>query len=244
MAQPLINDRNKPEPMKILLVSATSPEIRPLLSQLMFNGSDNDQITHYRFRNAAVDVLVTGPGMVATAFHLGKQLHASSYDLAINTGICGSFNESIPIGTVVQVTRDFFPEMGAEDGESFLSLEQLGLTEAGSFPFTDGKIVSSGKPSSRILASLKKVLGITVNTVHGNDANIEKIRKSAEPNIESMEGAAFLFACKMAEVPCIQIRSVSNYVEVRDKSRWNIDLAVKNLNKTLGEILKEIAGKK
>jgi futalosine hydrolase len=48
--------------------------------------------------------------------------------------------------------------------------------------------------------------------------------------IESMEGAAFFYACRQAGVPCMQIRAVSNYVEKRNRDNWQIGLAVKNLN--------------
>jgi futalosine hydrolase len=51
------------------------------------------------------------------------------------------------------------------------------------------------------------------------------------PQIESMEGAAFFYACRQLNVPCLQIRAVSNYVEKRNRDNWHIGLAIKNLNK-------------
>ena len=44
-----------------------------------------------------------------------------------------------------------------------------------------------------------------------------------------MEGAAFLASCGHAK-HYTQIRAISNYVEKRDKSKWNMPLAIKNLN--------------
>jgi futalosine hydrolase len=52
-----------------------------------------------------------------------------------------------------------------------------------------------------------------------------------------MEGAAFHFACLQEKIPFLQLRCISNYVEVRDKSKWNIPLAVKNLNQVLVEVV-------
>jgi futalosine hydrolase len=40
------------------------------------------------------------------------------------------------------------------------------------------------------------------------------------------------------DVPCIQIRAVSNYVEKRNRDGWNIGLAIKNLNTFAIEFLK------
>jgi futalosine hydrolase len=39
-------------------------------------------------------------------------------------------------------------------------------------------------------------------------------------------------------VPCIQIRAVSNYVERRNRDNWQIGLAIKNLNIFALEFLK------
>jgi futalosine hydrolase len=44
----------------------------------------------------------------------------------------------------------------------------------------------------------------------------------------------------MENIPFLQLRTISNYVEVRDKSKWNIPLAVTNLNNTLLALLQEI----
>jgi len=57
------------------------------------------------------------------------------------------------------------------------------------------------------------------------------------PEVETMGGAAFLYGCLIEKIPCVQIRAISNFVEVRDKSRWNIPLAVKNLTTATLEIL-------
>jgi futalosine hydrolase len=39
----------------------------------------------------------------------------------------------------------------------------------------------------------------------------------------------------MLQIPCIQLRSISNYVEPRNRSNWNIPLAIKALNDYLLE---------
>jgi len=53
------------------------------------------------------------------------------------------------------------------------------------------------------------------------------------PAVESMEGAAFHYACLLEKIPFFQLRSISNYVEVRDKSKWKIPLAIQQLNENL-----------
>jgi len=54
-----------------------------------------------------------------------------------------------------------------------------------------------------------------------------------------MEGAAFLFVCEHEQIPCIQLRAVSNFVEKRNKEAWNIPLAIENLNQQLIAIIND-----
>ena len=226
--------------MRILLVSATLLEIRPFLNKLVRHGEENDRIHHYRLKNTSIDVLIPGIGMVQTAYHLGKHLTGNKYDLAINAGICGSFTKAIRIGDVVEIIEDCMTELGAEDGDRFLSVFDLGLFDPDSPPYTNGKLITTPETGSKILAKLTKVKGITVNTVHGNKQSIERVRSLFSPETESMEGAAFLYSCLLSNVPNVQIRAVSNFVEERDRSRWNLDLSLENLNKVLEEIFEEI----
>ena len=46
-----------------------------------------------------------------------------------------------------------------------------------------------------------------------------------------MEGAAVMMVSKRFKIPCVQIRTISNRVEQRNKTKWDISLAVSNLNK-------------
>ena len=55
-----------------------------------------------------------------------------------------------------------------------------------------------------------------------------------------MEGAAVFYVCLNEKIPCCQIRSISNFVGESDKNKWNIPLALKNLEDTILKILDEI----
>jgi len=55
--------------------------------------------------------------------------------------------------------------------------------------------------------------------------------------VESMEGAAFFMACEQFEIPCIQIRAISNKVEKRNTANWDLSLAIKNLNNKVEKII-------
>lgn len=195
--------------MKLLLVAATKVELNKVLEHFYLQG--DDYIVHPKF-----DILITGVGMTATAYALGKHLN-KNYNLVLNVGIAGSFNQNIPLGSLVNIESDTFAELGAEDQEEFLTINQLGYGE-------------STYSTSYKYDELPKVKGITVNTVHGNAASIANSLIRFKPETESMEGAAVFYACKKSNINCFQIRAISNYVEPRNKKNWQIDLAISNLN--------------
>jgi len=207
--------------MNILLVSATYLEIEPLLLQFQLEQEVNQKLKRYTYNKHKIDVLIPGVGMTCTAYWMGKTLNSKIYDVAINLGIAGSFNENIKIGETVNIISDQISEIGAEDGDSFLSTTDLG--------FTEEELPLKLLQDNSIINSLTKVSAITVNTTHGNDTSIQKIKERFNPQVESMEGAAFFYACLLEGITCAQIRTISNKVERRNKDNWDIPLAVKNL---------------
>ncbi|HIA36446.1 MAG TPA: futalosine hydrolase [Flavobacteriales bacterium] len=217
--------------MKILLVSATEKEFYPLRQRLGFSGESGS------FKDHALDLLVTGVGMVSTAYSLGKFLAAiNTIDLVINLGIAGSFNRSFELGEVVNVTQDMIFELGAEDGANFIYADLLGLVDERHLYFH-----SSHSVKCAILSNLKIAQGITVNKVHGNQATINLLQEKNNPDVETMEGAAFFYACDQAKLSAIQLRSISNYVEDRDRSKWELDLAINNLASKTMDIIEDLS---
>jgi futalosine hydrolase len=218
--------------MKLLIVAATRFEVQPLLDKMDISSNVDEKLIVCNYKKLQIDFLFTGVGMVATAYYTGITL-SDVYDLALNVGICGSFNRNLEIGAVVNVYEDCFSELGAENGDDFLTLNELNLQGITKIVNTNFQI------SNPVIELLPKVNGITVNTVHGNEKNIEKVVQKFHPIVESMEGAAFMFACENKKMPNSQIRAVSNYVERRNKELWNISLAIENLNKKMIKILNE-----
>jgi len=219
--------------VNILLIAATQKEVKPLLANIGWK--DNESV-HESF-NHQLTLLITGVGMVSTSLLLGAKLANKKYDLAINLGIAGAFDRSLELGEVVEVAADQFSEMGAEDGDDFLNLEDLGMAKPQEYTF---KSKLNNIPSLTIDHNLKTVNAITVNTVHGNEASIKLIEKRLCPQVESMEGAAFFNACNYYNTNSLQLRAISNYVEKRNRSNWKIDLAIDNLANETVSILKQI----
>jgi futalosine hydrolase len=217
--------------MRILLVAATPMEIAPVVAGLGAGSARGPRLNRHTLADHQVDVLVTGVGMVATAAWCSRVLAQTPYDVALNFGVCGSFDRALEPGAVVHVVADRIAELGAEAGPSFLTIQELHLLEDDEPPFNGGELVNSAPPVNVALAQLPRVHGITVNTVHGNERSIRAVAQRFAPQVESMEGAAFMYACLTNGLSFAQVRAVSNVIETRNRDAWKLPEAIANLNR-------------
>ena len=223
--------------MHILIVSATPFEILPLHKYLE-NEFESKEENNYAKGELHVQILVTGVGQMLTAFALGSVLSQHKFDLLINAGVAGAFDQNLALGTVVQVVSEQFGDLGAEDRDgSFLDIHGMGLIAGNEAPFQDGKLVNV---NSQNFDFLPKVSGLTVNKVHGEESSIQRIQEKYAVQVESMEGIAFFYAALMSEIPFLEIRSISNYVEARNRESWELGLAIDHLNQVLIAILERL----
>jgi futalosine hydrolase len=221
----------------VLVVAATEAEVSPFVAGLRRASAVGPKITHYRSDGHDIEVLISGVGMVATATWCSRVLSAERFDVALDLGVCGSFKPEIFAGSVVHVVSDRLVELGAEDGDTFVTIQEMKLLGDDEFPFTGGRLVNASPPVLGPLSSMRAVNGITVNTVHGNDDSIARVTKRFSPEVETMEGAAFMYACLIQGVPFAQVRAVSNMVERRNRAAWKLDEAITNLGAVARQML-------
>jgi len=222
--------------MKILITGASYQELEPIIKHYVVPGSSKDAMGKL-IQAGAVDFLVHGIGQAFTTMHLSHIYNQNQYDLAIQAGICGSFNKSLTPGAVCQVSSECFSDLGAEDRDEFLDIFDLQLMKRNEQPFFDGFLLNTNRFESHFLQSIQRVKGITVNTVHGNTSSIENIKKRLQPDVESMEGAAFFLTSLYAGIPFIEIRVVSNFVSPRDRKAWKIKEAIQMLELTITDLI-------
>jgi futalosine hydrolase len=223
----------------IIIVSATPFEIAPLKKHLDAQFKQ-DESGIYQKNELQVLPIVTGVGILATAFHLGHILSQIEPTLVINVGIAGALDSNLEIGEVVHIASEQLGDLGVEESDgSFKDMFDLGLIASDQTPFINGQLYN---PGADAFDFLKKVKGITVQKVHGAAKSIQSFReKYPNAQVESMEGAAVFYACLMKKTNFIQIRSISNRVEPRNRENWNLPLAIDNLNKVVIEILETLS---
>ena len=207
--------------MKILVMAATQEEIAPFLKW-----------------NTNIDVLICGVGIPSTVYCLTKKLLQEKYTLVIQAGIAGTFSKKIKNGDVVAVEQDAFADIGAQEKRKFKTLFELGFDDENKFPFRKGCLFNA----SEILQSshLKKVKAVTINKISGRKKQTKQLKAIFDAEIESMEGAAFHFVCLQQNIQFLQIRCISNKVGERDKAKWEIARAIKNLNQELIKLINSI----
>lgn len=216
--------------LRILYVTATAAEADTLKGIIAVKPALGN--------NFEILSLVTGVGSVASAWALKNWFAVNGKpDLAINAGIAGSYNEELNAGDIVMPYVDCFADAGIEDRENFITLFEAGLTKANEFPYKDGHLYSDPAYFNKLKDIIKPVKAITLNTATGSETSKAKWMKKFNPDIETMEGATFFYICTLEEIPFLAIRAISNKVEPRNRSSWNIALALNNLSEKLIEIL-------
>lgn len=205
--------------MKWLVVAATEKEIVPIQERLSGLTLEAD-----------IDFLVTGVGMVSATHSLTRVLTKIRYDKALQIGIAGTLADRLPLRSVAAVSEDHFIELGAEDNGQFLSLSDMGLSG-----------IDRVRPSLGLHRDLPVGIhwakGITVNRVHGERLSIDRLITMTDAALESMEGAAFYYVCNQENIPCLQLRGISNRVEPRNRDSWDIPGAVEAVTNAAFQVL-------
>ncbi|MFB7593583.1 futalosine hydrolase [Streptomyces sp. NPDC056160] len=187
-------------------------------------------------------------------------LGGTPYDLVVSAGIAGGFAPAAggsrapaadvglppaagaghpsqapagaPVGSLVLADEITAADLGAETGEGFLPVTELGF----------------GTVTHRPPASLVRAAGaatgaatgtvLTVSTVTGTAARADVLRaRHPRALAEAMEGFGVAEAAGAHGVPVLELRAVSNPVGPRDRSAWRIGDALAALTEGFGKLV-------
>lgn len=221
---------------RLLFAASTESEIQDFIDSSCRQISAQ-QYCHNKFND--IIVLITGIGMVRMTLQLSRFLTANNVIQSINVGFCGSFEQKIPLGSLVHVRKDVFAETGVSDNENYIiPFDQL---------IRDEKLlkhlyyfVEPQQGIQNMTDYPDSVNGITVNTCTGDLGRAEFMINQFDAQTESMEGAAFFMTCNSYNIPCAQIRAVSNLIPGRSPERWNIGKAQTTLSDFLDRLVFQI----
>jgi futalosine hydrolase len=215
--------------MQLLLCASTEFEIRPVI----------DFVNNLKTEN--ITVLITGVGMMATTYSLTRAIYSNRPDFIIQAGVGGCLDKRLPLSKVVFVENESLGDLGVEENGSFKTLFDLRLLDKNDFPWREGRL--SNNIDQLKSTGLTIVDAVTVNEISTNSNRIDYYRNQLNASVESMEGAALHYVALQEKIPFLQMRSLSNFVGERDKSKWVMDIAIANLNMELERTLTKLQNK-
>lgn len=224
----------KPQPLRfpLLFLSATPFEIAPLQEELARRVLRAQPFPLYQSqRYQGIYVLHTGIAKVNTAAALAFAMTQIQPQTVLQAGIGGSFS-GLEHGTVVLADSETDMDGGIRFEGTWQDMRSLG------FPLAQGvynriPLQSAWHDYVQATLELTSYPFATSDSVSGDTFTKAQRHAYGQAEIESMEGFAAAQVCHIAGIPFVELRSVSNQVGVRDKSQWNIPLAIAELNQQL-----------
>ena len=229
----------------IVLSAATKKELKTALSfsRNVPPGLRVGEAVTWECGNSCFLLLVTGIGPVNAALNLGNLLGGSArIKGVVNVGISGSFDlELYPLGTPVLVNEEIWPEFGLKSREGIdpMSLG-MPLGTMGEEKVWDRIGFDSQQNVKTLLGAnldLPSAKSLTVAGVTGTREEASKLRRKYNAQLENMEGFALAWACSNAELPFVEIRTVSNLVGSREKHCWDMKRGLQELVKVCRSLL-------
>jgi futalosine hydrolase len=182
----------------------------------------------------AARVVVSGIGAVNAALATQAAILETKPRLVLSVGIGGAYPwGGVQMGETIVSSEFVYANLGAEDGEDFLNLEQLG------FPLLPNRFntLSASSLGNEFARATGVSLGqiLTVETVTGNSRTLARLeRLYPDARCEAMEGAGVAHGAALYGIPALEIRGISNLVEAsRNRDAWRIGAALTALHTAL-----------
>ncbi|WP_181446954.1 futalosine hydrolase [Streptomyces sp. NTH33] len=187
-------------------------------------------------RSGGHDLIAAGVGPALAAASTATALTAAAlggtpYDLVVSAGVAGGFAPAALLGSLVVADEITAADLGAETGDGFLPVTELGF----------GTVTH--RPPEALVRAIATAAGartgtvLTVSTVTGTAARAGALRtRHPRALAEAMEGFGVAEAAAAHRVPVLEIRAVSNPVGPRDRAAWRIGDALTALTEGFGKI--------
>lgn len=191
----------------------------------------------------------TGIGKALAASSTTALIHAFSPAMIINTGCAGAYAGSgLETGDLALATCEIFADEGVETPEGWQSLEKMGISLRGKngpgfgneIPLSAALVGKARRIATRDGFKFKAGKFLTVSTCSGSSTRGAVLIKRYGGVCENMEGAAVALTASLYGIPFLEVRGISNIVEDRDLSRWDIPLAVASASNFIEQFLESV----
>lgn len=187
-----------------------------------------------------------GLGKVNAASAATSLIERFSPGLIVTTGCAGAYlSAGLAVGDLAVATAEVFAEEGVITKDGWQGLDLIGIPAAevrgqpyyNEFPLSLLFAERAMRLAASIGVPLMRGRFVTVSACSGTTERGDELAARFNAICETMEGAAVAQTALLYGVDCLEIRGVSNLVEDRDLSRWDIPLAVEGAQRFLLKFL-------
>jgi len=191
----------------------------------------------------------TGIGKAIAASSTTALIHSFSPGMIINTGCAGAYAGcGLAAGDLALASSEIFADDGVETADGWQSLEQLGLflweknglRHGNEIPLSSSLVGKALRIADRQGLLLQPGRFLTVSTCSGSRMRGEALVQRYGAICENMEGAAVALVAALYGIRCMEVRGISNMVEDRDLSRWDIPLAIASVSSFIERFLESV----
>ena len=176
------------------------------------------------FQRPEVNTVISGVGLTATAYSTFKAIQQRP-DIQILAGIAGVFPQSpFQINDVVLVNTEVEADLGFFTPSGFVHLAHLPIDMA----FERRHVLTCEHLPVPALFPMAK--GISVN------AAMAPFIDTSIADVENMEGAAFFYVCRQEQQKFLEIRAISNHVDIAS-DQWDMQSSIQALTNGLHKLI-------
>lgn len=225
----------------IIIAAATRLELSLLVRSIGAREVRRKKGLHETYRgrvgDATVLLAVTGIGKANTASALTALLERHTPRLLIDTGCGGAYGGSgLAVGDLAVASTEVYGDEGVLTPAGWQSLEVIGIPQLergesrffNEFPLAFLPAERAVQLGAALGLTVRRGRFVTVSTCSGTAVRGDEVARRFDAICENMEGAVAAHLALRYGVDCLELRGISNMVEDRDFSRWNIPLAVEN----------------
>jgi len=240
--------------MKPILIMAAVPRELELLINALEEPYCDPAATF-----AATEGVIGSTRLVCCAGGIGKANAASAAtslveryrpELLIITGCGGAYPGSgLSVGELAIASDEIFGDEGVDTPTGWLDLGQMELplltkgirSWYNSIPLARHEAQKAMKLAGSHGIQLVRGRFVTVSSCSGTKVRGQELARRYQAVCENMEGAAIALTALRYGIPCLEIRGISNLVEDRDMSRWDICRAVEAAQRFVIKIVEEVS---
>lgn len=191
-----------------------------------------------------LQVLITGVGPINAALAIGQAFQkliaeGIKLDLVLVSGLAGAHNLEVhPLGSFCQITEEIWPEYGLHDGHEVIANafkwpQWADSPQGAIYDRIKLNDLSYFKLKPKVLENFPEAISLTVAGVTASFIRVQNMWDRYHAPIENMEGFALAYGCLRRDIPCIEIRCISNKIGPRQSNEKNFDLAHERLRTLL-----------